>query len=166
MSHAQTGNWAVLPKRSLKLSQKLQLEDDDEDIDEISLNEIFEQTKQVNFKGQIWFSLDAPYSGHWVMEISRNYTKYTNITNFLVDSTTDWTGESEWLTYVVRLACKELNSIWARNRPIAFNKTFAYVVWPDGSTTNIPRNNKTYEWVDCKTTKEFVCPILEDWATI
>lgn len=72
MTHVHTGNWAVLPN---KIKEGLDVWERD-DIDQISLPDIFKVTIDVEFKGQIWYSLDAPYSGLWILEIAKTQHTY------------------------------------------------------------------------------------------
>ena len=53
-------------------------------------------------------------------------------------------------------------SIWNRSTPIAFNKGFQTVVWPDKTNQAIPYPNKVFEWVDHKTHREINVEGLED----
>ena len=96
-----------------------------------------------------------------MLEISKSFTQYPNISNFLIDGATDWAGEAEWLTFVTRFYDKKCPE-WTRNRPISFNSKFSYVVYPDGSTTNVPLPQKVYEWLEWNRNSEISAPNLED----
>ena len=52
--------------------------------------------------------------------------------------------------------------IWNRSRPIAFNKSFQTVVWPDKTNQRIPYPNKVFEWVDYQTHHEINVDEIED----
>lgn len=149
MTKISTGNWVVLA------------DDSPEDYDTISMSEIFQVAQEVGFKGQIWFSLDAPYAGQWILEISKTEQNYPFITNFLLDAACDWGAETEYLTYIARLTDKT-SGFWTRNRPVAYNKTFNNVVWPDGKTTQIPNPRKIFEWLAWDKNAELTTPKYED----
>ena len=52
--------------------------------------------------------------------------------------------------------------IWNLYTPIAFNKNFQTVVWPDKTNQVIPCPNKVFEWIDYQTHREIDVDNLED----
>jgi hypothetical protein len=86
MTHVVSGNFAVLS------------DSDPNVVEQISLDDIFNYTKEVKFKGSLWFSSDGPYAGLWALEMA-NKPNVSNISSIMVDCGCDWTAEPEWLTY-------------------------------------------------------------------
>ena len=79
----------------------------------------------------------------------------------LMDCATDQFNTPDWLQYIVRLIDR-YQSVWNRSTPIAFNKSFQTVVWPDKTNQSIPYPNKVFEWVDYKSHRVIEADRIED----
>ena len=110
-----------------------------QEFESVSLYDILDVTKQINYKGQIWMSIDSPFSGKLIIDLHTNYKLFAQTwRNILVDASTNEFGIPEWLCYIVRLADKQSGE-WTKLSPISYNLSFPNVVWPDSSTTNVPK---------------------------
>ena len=68
------------------------------------MEDIVNQTKAAHFHGQVWFTIDSPFSGKLITDLFNNSKKFTpQWSNILVDASTNEFGIPEWLTYVTRL---------------------------------------------------------------
>ena len=136
-----SGDWAVL--------------NDQGETDAISLDDVYSVLHHNKYRGQLWMSLDGPGSGHWIYEMSKKYRKtYTTLSNILIDSNTDRFGQADWLVYVIRLK-DPTTPLWCANRPISYNYSFPAVVWPSGSSTNIPTQS-VFQWLSNRENRKIV----------
>ena len=134
MTHVVSGNFAVLS------------DSDPNVVEQISLEDIFNYSKEVKFHGSLWLSTDAPYAGLWALEMATK-PNVSNITGVMIDCGCDWTTEPEWLTYFFCYVDQK-SPLWTQSRPIVWNSNFPSVLWADKTTTPVPRPNKLFEWVD------------------
>ena len=44
-----------------------------QEFESVSLYDILDVTKQINYKGQIWMSIDSPFSGKLIVDLHTNY---------------------------------------------------------------------------------------------
>ena len=86
-------------------------------------------------------SIDCPFGGNWILQAYREHKMYEQaFKNILMDCSTDMFNTPDWLCYIVRLIDR-FEPVWNRSSPIAFNKTFKNVVWPDKKNQTIPYPN-------------------------
>ena len=138
MSQVGTGNWVVLPDNQNASHVEL-----------ITLTMLFKYTQNLGYKhGLIWMSIDCAFGGNWILQAYKEHHLYTDcFSNILMDSSTDQYNTPDWLSYIMRLVDR-FQPIWNLYTPIAFNKNFQTVVWPDKTSQVIPCPNKVFEWVD------------------
>jgi hypothetical protein len=81
------------------------MSDDRQQVDYITIQEIYQVVMTNHYSGQIWVSLDGPSTGLWILQMKKEYKTYQSVfNNILCDSCTDKYGQSDWLAYVTRLA--------------------------------------------------------------
>jgi len=72
---------------------------------------------------------------------------YKNTNHFayaLFDSATDEVQETEWLKYTTRHTSKRTEGEWIEPNPLMFNKNFPVLVFPDGTSVEIPEGLNFY----------------------
>ena len=88
-----------------------------------------------------WFSIDAPHSGKWALELKRDCKLYLDVfLNIMVDANTDLYGCSDWLVYSSQyLAPKD--KLWLANRPCMFNNSYPSVEFAQGISLKVPKHS-------------------------
>ena len=72
MTEIGTGNWVVLPDSYL-IEENNALCKPSDQVEVISQNDLGQIALDVGYNGYVWFSLDGPQSGSWVLQMYKEY---------------------------------------------------------------------------------------------
>ena len=123
MTEIGTGNWVTLPDK-YKIEKDNELCEPSDEVEFISQNDLGKIAIDSGYYGYVWFSLDCPQGGNWVLQMYKEYKLYKKSwTNVLMDSSSCQYNIPDYFCYITRLKDRKQN-LWNRSAPMAFNNSF------------------------------------------
>ena len=103
MTELGTGNWVTLPDK-YQIEKNNALCEPSDEVEFISQNGLGKMALDAGYYGYVWFSLDCPQGGNWVLQMYKEHRLYKKAwTNILMDSSSCQYNIPDYFCYITRL---------------------------------------------------------------